>query len=215
MKRIALCAALLLALTSNAHAALITAGSITASAGGGLYATDGWADGSTVLSWTIDRTGSTYTYDYIFTVPKKEISHVILQVSESFTAANLLPGTTAGWALDYYSATAQGSSNPGMPASIKGLKWNTAGISTAWRIVTDRAPTDGNFYAKDGKDKSIDVYAYSGTSIGFTSTVPVPDTLSGQGSGENPVPLPPALLLMGSGLAALGAVRSARKQPAT
>lgn len=190
MKRIALCAALLLALTSNAHAALITAGSITASAGGGLHATDGWSTSATVLSWTVDRTGNLYTYNYSFSVPTGDVGSVVLQVGNSFTAADVGRGSTAGWALNRYPVVQGGV--PGSQAAIKGLTWDASGRSASWRVVTDRAPMAGSFFARDGSDNAL--YAYSGTLIDNSS--PVPDK----------IPIPPAFLLLGSGLAGLGAL---------
>jgi hypothetical protein len=136
-------------------------------------------------------------------VPSKEISHVIIQVSTSFTEDNIFEGATEQWALGTYSSN---NSNPEMPESYWGLKWNTDYVSGnnseattfSWTIVTDRAPMWGSFYAKDGQAGGQSggwVYAFA------TNSVSVPDTAT-------TVPLPPSALLLGSALTALLGIKT-------
>jgi hypothetical protein len=195
-------------------------GSITES--DGLFGTDGWSNA--LLNWAVDdvtNTGS-WTYDYTFTVVRKGISHVITEVSDNFTADNIMDGTTAGWELQTYNG--QGGSNPGIPGELYGLKWGTPEtdngdvLTYSWTIVTDRAPMWGDFYAKDGTDVqgTIDVYAYN-TGFGI-------DTAAGVGNGNayeestgygwvlvpdttTQVPEPITLLLLGLGLVGLAGIR--------
>jgi len=164
-------------------------GSLNAGADGGLVGTEPWNAASTVLSWGITYEQQAdnkwiYTYKYTFSVPEKDISHVIIQVSDSFTKENVLEGTTEYWALGTYSST-DGNSNPGMLGSYLGLKWNTEEVlgkdakatNFTWIIVTNRAPMLGSFYAKDGKDSGNWVYAYADGNVSVpdsTSTVPSP-----------------------------------------
>ena len=152
---------LTLALASNGSADSISG----PSSGGELYATYQWDSSNTTFSWSVTQPGpSKWEYDYTFTVPSKGISHLIIQVSESFDPEkNLLDGTTTGW--EYRNQNGEGwtvdQGNPGLPGMIFGLKWEagvlddlvTSGddiIGGSIQIVTDREPIDGNFYAKDG-----------------------------------------------------------------
>ncbi len=186
-------------------------GSLNAGTDGGLLGTEQWNSVSTVLTWSItyqqQNSNWIYTYNYTFTVPKKDISHVITQVSESFTTGNIFGGTTLNYSLATYSSS-NGNSNPGMPASYLGLKWNTDDVlgkdapakTFSWTIVTDRAPMWGSFYAKDGKSGGSNgqfVYAYA------TGNVSVPDTQN----GPPPVPLPASAWLLGSALAGLVGIK--------
>jgi len=54
--------------------------------------------------------------------------------------------------LDTYGPGLQGNSDPGIPATIQGIKfdWCPAVPLTLFTLVTDIAPTWGDFYAKDG-----------------------------------------------------------------
>ena len=56
----------------------------------GLYGTYDWSDA--VLDWTVDDVTNSgfWTYAYTFTVDAKAISHFMIEVSESFTNANLI-----------------------------------------------------------------------------------------------------------------------------
>jgi hypothetical protein len=187
----------LLGIVTSSWGALTGSGSITYN--NGLYASgDDWANSSSSLSWNVYQLSSgNYEYDYSFILPTnaKNISHVIIQVSKNFTTADMLTGTTPNGSLGDWDG--QGNSNLGIPASLHGIKWDASGTSFSWTIVTDRAPTLGNFYAKDGNADG-GVYAYSGTSGVFGNNVVVPDTVT---------PLPAAAWLLGSGLAGLIRIR--------
>ena len=170
----------------------------------GLYAyDDNWTNPATTLSWHVfQRTDGHYEYDYTFTLPSnaKNISHVILQTSSNFTNADMLSGTTANGQLGTWDG--QGNSNLGIPAPLYGIKWDTSATpvtSFNWTIITDRVPTFGNFYAKDGNSNG-GTYAYRGTQGQFGDNVLVPDTV--------PTPIAAAAWLFGSGLVGLVGIRT-------
>ena len=187
-------------------------GSINSAAGGGLYATQQWSGGTTgdpnaSLSWVVDDTSNLgfWTYAYSWATEAKDLSHIIIEVSDTFTVAGNInkTGTTAGYSLATYTADNNGNSNPMLPGSLYGLKWGGNGTTLSLSIVTDRMPMWGNVYAKDGVDNTgvgkFDVYAYN-TGFLFDTVaaiangnaydptngrawVLVPDTVSNDGGG--------------------------------
>ena len=234
---------LLLFLTSllvpvSAHAAIIdiASGLLTIPGGGLTSGPGGWTQATLSYDVNFDTSDSHYIYTYTFDgiVPTKEISHIITQVSDNFTTADMLTGTTAGGALDVYSATTQGGSNPGMPFAIPGIKWNVGGdaLTYTWTIETLRAPMWGNIYVIDGKTPGSEVWSInsgfganpfdpSGCYKDLYFTTPscsgfalVPDTVTRPPDEElNPAPEPASIALMGTGLTAI-ALRLRRRRAA-
>lgn len=196
---------LMLLFGTNLWATPIMSGTETVG-NGGLFATKLWYTNNATLEWSVEYSGGHWVYNYVFNTnseDRSQISHLIIEVSDNFTRADMLTGTTQLGTtyplLDFYSA---GPANPGLPETIYGIKWQdpeTANAST-WTItiVTDRDPMEGIFYAVDGKGGSP-TYAYS------TNPILVPDTKMAK------VPEPITLVLFGLGFAGAGLYRKIRK----
>jgi len=133
-------------------------GSLTA--GAGLTGTGPWAD-SAAVTWTVTQNlDGTWHYKYEISAEAKNFSHFIFEISNDFPNVgdllNLDTGGLTGPVLGTYSSS-DGSSNPGMPAPMYGIKFDTVAELT-------RSPMWGNIYAKDGKDggkDGVEVYFYN------------------------------------------------------
>ncbi len=160
----------LFVMTPSSHASLLYSGSLDTLTGGltgaGQYAAN------TSFAWNVSFDNGTnfWTYDYTFTgdpIHPKDVSHIEIELSDSFTSANFKTGTTAGGEIDTYGPGLHGSSDEGIPGLVYGVKFTPAGSSNiyAFSIVTDRAPVWGDFFVRDGRG----VYAYN---TGFLAADP-------------------------------------------
>lgn len=146
--------ALVAAVGSNAHATVLTGSLSTAT--GGLLAGGNYATGGFVISWNIsDNPNGTWNYNYTFTRPNGSevsgpaVSHIILQLSQTFTPSDLLSFNNSNIESVEFGSFGPGPSNPGIPGSLSGLKFNTDDPFTI-SFVTTRAPMWGSFYVKGG-----------------------------------------------------------------
>lgn len=125
-------------------------------AGGGLIAEGFWADDSTKLTWEVNWASNVWNYRYTLHVPAHAVSHLILETSIDLSAdeiTNVQGSFVDGecWAIGTYDTT-QGFSNPGMPDSIYGIKFELGGEHTNLWFSFDcpRDPVWGDFYARNG-----------------------------------------------------------------
>jgi len=157
-------------------------GELTSNGGGIAGLPDNpWLTGNTTLSWVVTDHGTgTYTYTYQLTVPEgsKEISHMTVEVSPTFTAANFL-SVLAGTPDSGQPAAYPKAGDLGMPDSMWGIKFEggSGPSDYDWTVsfLSDRAPMWGDFYAKDGQNVAI-------WNAGFTS--PDFDPLAPVGNGS-------------------------------
>lgn len=215
---LALAAVLLLPSAAMSDLIAVTAGDFTGSRStlnspSGLVTTDGWtsANGGFIISWAITQEGSLFHYVYTFSNAageplRKTPSHFIVELSNPYS------GIIQDAAVDGNGVTLEGpkifepgSGNPYMTGNIYGIKLDAGGNS--YSFYSDRAPVWGDFYSKDGVQAGIVATAYNtgfgtdptGDTTAFTNWVPTPDT-----QGVPNVPVPPTVLLLGSGLLGLG-----------
>jgi hypothetical protein len=195
------------------------AGSLT-SADGGLQGTGGWvSDPSTpvTFSWVVTQNDDqSWHYHYVFdtTGLQGTLSHLVLETSANLTAADIsdaAPAITAGdprW----YSPE---NGNPDMPEQVFGIKFpGTSNTIATMNFDSVRAPTWGDFYAKDGAKggrlwnagftaSDIDPVALAQNgSVGYH--VLVPDTTT------SAVPVPGSFLLVSAGTGMISWIRRRR-----
>ena len=179
---------LLLALSTNATANTAwpkaTKASIPTMYTGSLSTEDGtltgngtWASGSQI-SWEISKEKDIWNYKYTISVLAKDISHLIVEASETFGAGDIfnLQGNIP-IKIETYS---EDQGNPGMPEEIYGIKFDELeGTTLVIDFCSHRDPVPGNFYAKGGKtDKVFNTMWNSGNVILRPDTIPEPATMS-------------------------------------
>jgi hypothetical protein len=117
-----------------------------------------------VISWNItyDLNDLIWHYKYNLLVEKKDISHFILELTDSTQYDDItnifINGNTA---------IAEGpklwtnAGNQTIPKSFYGIKFDQGGSAVSYSFDTTRDPVWGNFYAKGGNDKGNQINAYN------------------------------------------------------
>lgn len=177
--------------------------------GGGIDATEEWADGNFVLSWDItDNGGGSFTYRYMIEgsgggdLPK-ELSHWILQLTPDTLWTDVFGTNTE--VRDFSSSE---SGNPLIPADVFGVKFDDLMVAQFFTEFTvNHAPVWGDFYAKDGGGQENAVVAFN-ANFGdwpsdfndFNGFIARPDGITVDPGPIDPVPEPSTLSLLGIGL---------------
>jgi hypothetical protein len=172
---------------SGANASLVYTGSLSTEEG--LTGTGIWVTGEkpTTFGWEVSLNGSNWHYKYTLSVPKKEISHFNIEVSDTFRCDDLL-NESGNFNSVYIGSIFPQSGNPGMPSSINGIKFDeTWGVLLVVEFDTPRSPVWGDFYAKNGNTDSIPNAVWnsgfgpdpldSPTNGSFNNKILVPDTV--------------------------------------
>jgi hypothetical protein len=147
------------------------------------------------IAWNITPTVDGYLYEYTWNAASKDLSHLILGVSDNCGDSTCI-WNFSGASMDFGWWGPQGESNPGLPSQLWGIKVtpSSAATSLTFSFESNRVPVWQNFYAKDGNDGPV--YAFN---AGFGSNaggyfVAAPDSV---------VPEPGFYGLLSLGLAGL------------
>ena len=162
------------------------------------------------LSWSVTQNVNlTWHYEYNLNVYRADVSHFVIETSQTFGSADLInpdyPG--ASYAIGTWDSS-QGNSNPSIPGPVYGVKFNigNAAVSepqyTNINVIFDstRAPVWGDFYAKCG--------AVGGTqNTIWNESFLTADPLSGPADGSvlnhilvpDSIPEPATMMLLGLG----------------
>jgi hypothetical protein len=193
-----------LLLVSSAQAVLYS-GSLSSQTGQ-IDGVGGWIDpGHTTIEWQVwDNPDFSWHYEYTLTVPQSDVSHFIIELSESATADHIfnLQGPFAGTEVKLHSGPSSG--NPDMPGDLFGIKFDgVTGTTVSLSFDAWRMPVWGDFYAKCGATPPNQAW-----NMGFLNTDP-PDPPS-SGTIDNHIlvpdtyiPEPVTLLLLALGTVAL------------
>lgn len=185
----------------------------------GILGTGIWIDpGVSHLHWDVTQgIGGIWDYSYTFTVPRGEISHLILEVSPNFSESDIssISGTFEDIEIKTYSPADPGNSNPNLPGPIYGIKFDEVETTTGtFTIQTLRNPVWGDFYARNGTAGNDQGVFNTAWNAGFLTADPsdppsdgsigfhllVPDT-------NAPIPDASTLLLTCTGALSLIAIR--------
>lgn len=191
----------------------------------GVTAFNEWDNGGFSITALVTRLADSlnnyvFRYDYTINVPQKGLSHWIIAVTPGAPNEDFWYGGVD--VRNYFNTSTKtllktwdpGPSNPGLPASFYGIKFDTGGEGLNYfTLFSLNKPVWADFYAKDGKTGGTGVYAHN---AGFGNPDPGSGYAGlftiGPNSSGGQVPIPPSVLLMGSGLLGLGLIGWRRRK---
>ncbi|MBC8413149.1 hypothetical protein H8E50_05725 [bacterium] len=148
------------------------------------------------ISWDISYDFSSTLWHYEYTLQNsKDISHMILEVSNTATAGDIQNFHYSDSGAAFQTGQIEGptvwtkSGNITMPNSFYGVKFNVGGNPVVYSFDTHLDPVWGNFFAKDGKDGGDSVYAHN-TGLNtspFNSTDELDYIVRPDGGGNPPI----------------------------
>lgn len=177
------------------------------------------------IAWDISQVGSHWFYKYTISSDaagtktlKPGLSHFILEVSSTFTAANWwgFSSSVDSTAVADYNAAGPGNSNPAWPGgTVHGGKLNTDGDELTFSFTSNRAPQWSDFYAKGGNYGVAYNASWGATAANKTNYTAATALDSSGGTlykvlapdTQTVVPAPAAPVLALVGLAVVGSIR--------
>jgi len=199
-KLITICLTVVVMSVGNVNASFI---GVLSTADGGLSGTGVWMQGNgSSLSWNITQEGTVWHYEYNLIVPEKNISHMIIEVSDNFTREDILNSSWDSIEIGNFSSS---NGNPGMPGSIYGIKFaETSGVNLIVQFDSYRMPVWGDFYSKDGQSTGTWNALWNS---GFTDTDPLISAHNGSESNHllvpDTIPEPATVCILGLGALSL------------
>lgn len=205
---LSLCAVVTLCALAQAESTIYI-GSLSTQ-GGGLTGQGGWASGQVTFGWTVTQNqDQSWHYEYVFDrgSVSGNLSHLIIETSTNLIEGDIMNAVPVIQDGDPQWYKSQGKSNPGLPGAIFGIKFENPVQSSivTFEFDSPRAPTWGDFYAKDGS------VGGSLWNVGFLGQDPIAAPQNGSIDGHvlvpdttttATVPAPGAMILssLGAGL---------------
>ena len=161
------------------------------------------------INWTVTQNiNQSWHFDYVLSVYRAEVSHFVLETSQSFTNQDIfnLQGHSGAVNVGWHNV---GPGNPSIPSNVYGIKFDST-VGTNLHVSFDswRAPVWGDFYSKCGNVGGTQNTAWN---AGFSTTDTDPISPAANGSLLNHilvpdttvVPEPGSMMALGAGIIAM------------